>query len=365
MRRRRGVGQNGTVSYDLAVWEGDRPANDVVAAAEFKRLYDRYMGSAAPVEPTARIAAYVAALLARFPDIGTDAGEDSPWSTAPLMGEARGPLVYFPMVLGWADEVSAWAAQLAGVHGLNCYDPQLNQLRLPVDGVPEPVVDRRAVRDAAVRRLTGSMLGRRWQATRSSRTNAAFAQRQLGGLVFSLSLNPSIGSRGVTFNPVVAVGHLELGRLCDAFMGRRPEEGLGVAVGTAAGLQDLLYADGISLASLTRWAIHSENEVDSGSDVLLKDLDTYGMPFLEQFTGLGDVITWTYANRGYQARDGILAVACALDGREGEAVAAIEDYAAYGADQVGRMLEQTTGFVQRFVDHFSIGADALRRLPSA
>ena len=117
------------MSYDLAVWEGDRPANDLAAAAEFKLLYDRYVGSADNTEPTARIVAYVGALLDRYPDIGTDAGEDSPWSTAPLMNEAGGPLVYFPMVWSRSEEVSAWAAQLAEEHGLNCYDPQANQLR--------------------------------------------------------------------------------------------------------------------------------------------------------------------------------------------------------------------------------------------
>ncbi|MEV8516875.1 hypothetical protein [Dactylosporangium sp. NPDC051484] len=119
------------MSYDLAVWEGDRPANDVAAAAEFERLYDRYIESDDAAEPTARIAAYVTALLDRFPDIGTEAGADSPWSTGPLMGEASGPLVYFPMVWSRCEEVSAWAAHLAEEHGLNCYDPQWNQLRTP------------------------------------------------------------------------------------------------------------------------------------------------------------------------------------------------------------------------------------------
>ena len=119
------------MSYDLAVWEGDRPADDVAAAAEFQSLYERYIESGEPVEPTARIAAYVAALLDRYPDIDTDAGADSPWSTGPLLSEASGPLVYFPMVWSRCDEVSAWAARLADEHGLNCYDPQKNQLRTP------------------------------------------------------------------------------------------------------------------------------------------------------------------------------------------------------------------------------------------
>jgi hypothetical protein len=119
------------VSYDLAVWEGDRPANDFVARAEFQRLYDRYMGSDTPLAPTARVVAYVEALLARYPDLTSEAGEDSPWSTGPLISEARGPLLYFPMVWSRCEETSEWAARLAEEHGLNCYDPQWNQLRTP------------------------------------------------------------------------------------------------------------------------------------------------------------------------------------------------------------------------------------------
>ena len=65
-----------------------------------------FVESEESVGPTARIAAYVAALLNRYPDIDTDAGEDSPWSTGPLLSEASGPLVYFPMVWSRCDEVS-------------------------------------------------------------------------------------------------------------------------------------------------------------------------------------------------------------------------------------------------------------------
>jgi hypothetical protein len=119
------------VSYDLAVWEGTRPADDHAAALEFQRLYDRYLESDEQVEPTSRIVAYVTALLERYPDIDTAAGEDSPWSTGPLMSEARGPLVYFPIVWSRCEEVAAWAAGLAEQHQLNCYDPQREQLRTP------------------------------------------------------------------------------------------------------------------------------------------------------------------------------------------------------------------------------------------
>jgi hypothetical protein len=88
------------VSYDLAVWDGERPADDVAAAAQVDALYDRYMNSDVGAPPTPTIAAYARALVDRYPDIGTDAGEASPWTTGPWLDLARGPLVYFS--IGWS-----------------------------------------------------------------------------------------------------------------------------------------------------------------------------------------------------------------------------------------------------------------------
>jgi hypothetical protein len=113
------------VSFDLAVWEGDRPSDDKAAALQYASLMDR-MEAEEFDEPTPRIRAYVEALLARWPDI--DEAEDSPWASSPLMGEARGPLVYFPMVWSRADEASAFAASLAHERGLVCFDPQAERL---------------------------------------------------------------------------------------------------------------------------------------------------------------------------------------------------------------------------------------------
>jgi hypothetical protein len=118
------------MSYDLAVWEGERPANDEAATRFYlERIVpqlDEY-DPGNPVPPTPRIRAYVEALPERWPDI--DTSESSPWSTSPLMGEAIGPFVYFPMVWSMADEASAHAADVAQRHGLVCYDPQLERLR--------------------------------------------------------------------------------------------------------------------------------------------------------------------------------------------------------------------------------------------
>jgi hypothetical protein len=117
------------MSYDLAVWEGDRPVDDTAADQLFRELYDHYIDTDAEYPPTLRIAQYVAALLERWPDLTEDEDDISPWSTGPLIGEASGPLIYFPMRYSMADDASAYAAQVASSMGLVCFDPQCQQLR--------------------------------------------------------------------------------------------------------------------------------------------------------------------------------------------------------------------------------------------
>lgn len=117
------------MSYDLAVWEGERPADDGAARQECRRLYDRFIGSRELQSPTPRIAAYVGALLDRYPEDDTPEGEDSPWAGGPLIRCASGPFLYFPMMYCQCDGASAWAAQVSWDHGLVCFDPQTGQLR--------------------------------------------------------------------------------------------------------------------------------------------------------------------------------------------------------------------------------------------
>lgn len=124
------------MSYDLAVWEGERPADDKTAAKFFVERIDPQIEEydlSNPVPPTPRIRAYVEALLTRWPDIQVAGdelvNEDSPWSVSPLMSDAIGWFVYFPMQWSRAREASAFAAEVAKQHGLICYDPQTESLR--------------------------------------------------------------------------------------------------------------------------------------------------------------------------------------------------------------------------------------------
>ncbi|MGW4378790.1 hypothetical protein [Kitasatospora sp. NPDC004531] len=113
------------MSYDLAVWDGERPS-DEDAGAVFEEFYERHLDSEDVfAEPSPRIESYVEALVERYPDDVPG----SPWASPPVMGEASGPIVYLLMSYSRAEEVSEYAAALAREHGLVCYDPQGDTLR--------------------------------------------------------------------------------------------------------------------------------------------------------------------------------------------------------------------------------------------
>ncbi|MER6686719.1 hypothetical protein [Streptomyces olivaceoviridis] len=117
------------MSYDLAVWEGERPADFKTAGRVLNNLYDRYLDGEDEEPPSERIAAYVEALLERWRDITEDVEETSPWAAGPLIGGAGGPVIYFALRWDRAEEASAYAAALADSMGLICFDPQQRQLR--------------------------------------------------------------------------------------------------------------------------------------------------------------------------------------------------------------------------------------------
>jgi hypothetical protein len=129
------------MSYDLAVWEGQLPESHEAAAAVYQQLMERLEAGEADSAPTASIGAYVDTLLARWPDITANDGEQSPWADGPLINNAFGDAIYFSMVWSAADEASAFAAQVAESHGLVCYDPQIEALR-PVAPQAQPGVRR-------------------------------------------------------------------------------------------------------------------------------------------------------------------------------------------------------------------------------
>lgn len=107
------------VSYDLAVWAGPSPADDEAARVEYET---RAEGSDEP--PSAVIEAFLAELVARYPDDG----DDGPWAVGPLREDAHGDFAYLTTVPGTGPDVLLQIARTAAAHGLVCYDPQVGMV---------------------------------------------------------------------------------------------------------------------------------------------------------------------------------------------------------------------------------------------
>jgi hypothetical protein len=117
---------------DLAVWEGPQPASDAEAARTFKALYRQFMQAEPDIPPTESIAAYVAALLDRYPDLSElddTAVEDSPWTDGPLIHRASGRALFLDMVGNEVGEAARrYAVRTARFAGLVCFDPDSGSL---------------------------------------------------------------------------------------------------------------------------------------------------------------------------------------------------------------------------------------------
>jgi hypothetical protein len=130
------------VSVDLAVWEGPRPGSDEEAVATFADLSKRFLDPP-PTTPSDKIAEYVSALLARYPDLdGADDDDDAdqvPWGSGPLIRNASGPILYIDMKLNTAFEQGwRYCVETATSHGLVAFDPQSGSLANP-DPTATPV----------------------------------------------------------------------------------------------------------------------------------------------------------------------------------------------------------------------------------
>jgi hypothetical protein len=112
------------MSYDLAVWERPRPANNQAALETHIELMDRSEALAEPEEPSPAIAAHIQGLLERWPDITEEASKDSPWSDGPLINNATGGLFYFGMIFDTADEAPSLPRSLLGSTSLSASIPR-------------------------------------------------------------------------------------------------------------------------------------------------------------------------------------------------------------------------------------------------
>lgn len=118
------------MSFDLAVWFEDRPITALEAASRF---LDWCEGDGEPGEPRPEVAAFLAELTARFPDLTADNYASSPWSAPLTVGE---DVVLASAVFPRAAEVCRAVLELAGRHRLVVFDPQSGTVLNPPPAEP-------------------------------------------------------------------------------------------------------------------------------------------------------------------------------------------------------------------------------------
>jgi hypothetical protein len=117
------------VGYDIAVWEGERPASDEAALEKYNEMWARYEDTDEAASPS--VLSYIGELTAKYPDLDDlpdDEVDDSPWADSPLQGNVMGPFFYFALVPSKADETVPFIAETARRHELVCFDPQQERL---------------------------------------------------------------------------------------------------------------------------------------------------------------------------------------------------------------------------------------------
>jgi hypothetical protein len=120
------------MSFDLAVWFEPGRISASAAAETYKSLCDGGPSAAGVVAHDA-VTAFHRALVVDFPELPESAAdfsqaEASPWTAGLDVSDAH---VIMPISWGRADATATAVLDLAGRHGLVCFDPQAEVLHLP------------------------------------------------------------------------------------------------------------------------------------------------------------------------------------------------------------------------------------------
>jgi hypothetical protein len=114
------------MSFDLAIWAGDRPVDDEAAAAAVARWPPRPGSDGAP-----ELVAFVDDLLGLFPAPGDEDDPAHPWAVWPLEDTVVGDGAYLPIRWGRTAQAVPLVVEHARRRGLHCFDPQAGLLLTP------------------------------------------------------------------------------------------------------------------------------------------------------------------------------------------------------------------------------------------
>lgn len=120
--------ESSVLSWVLVAWDGPVPTSTDDAA----RIFEEPESSVSEDDPpTDAIRGNIEELLARWPDITQDGGEDSPRADVPLIANAAGPLFIFSLGVSSLTESIPCCTEVARRRGIVLYDQEQDEVYAP------------------------------------------------------------------------------------------------------------------------------------------------------------------------------------------------------------------------------------------
>lgn len=160
---------------------------------------------------------------------------------------------------------------------------------------------------------------------------------------------------GFSYSPVMSVRHSVVNLLAARFAGQVDSE----ETSTFGRSLISLLPSGLPADRVTTWWVRSEEDVDPVVEKISADVERYGLPFLQRYRDLDDIISHLEGEQRHQVLSGYLAIACGLAERQTQAERALAEYAEASHDQRGPMLRQSQDFLREFTVHFGFGFEFL------
>jgi len=181
---------------------------------------------------------------------------------------------------------------------------------------------------------------------------ALFSMPRSGGLVYCVGLDLTPRDYGLSLNPSVSVRHETISRLAAQFYGLAEGASL---VGVS--LADLFDAQGREGGLVPRWSVFLGDDLAVVARAVASDIERYGVPFLERFASLSEVVLYLETREPKSRFDmGHLAIAYAELGEMSRCESIVVQFSSSIIGQPPFVAEQAERFVTNIRRHYGLQA---------
>lgn len=126
-----------------------------------------------------------------------------------------------------------------------------------------------------------------WVASTADDDYASFVMSRPNELIATLGLDLTLRDWGLSLGPSIGVRHAKVAGLVARFYGLADEADM-----VGASLADLFCAEGRDNGLLPRWSVFPGDNLTTVTRALVSDIELHGIPFLERFSSLRDMVSY-------------------------------------------------------------------------